>query len=350
MCSAVKATASNLIGRLSVRSRIEALVVIPFVGFLAIGATYLYGEQTIRSTITNTDTSIHVTAVSGALKAALSAMRESAKDFAITPLSSSRKVFEGAYRDANIKSQELGERDSSAEVKSRLKAIANGLKEAKTNFDRLTQIQEQVGVNIATGIQGDVYLTAQSVDRRLNDLLAELPPSDGIKLVVPWMMMRIDEKNFMLYRVRESVDQFTEQFTTFNAALTAMPETNELKKSLQGALSDYHTAFEKLVTVVGPNKLFLSLIIETLQSLSVIADEIVATELGNQERATKVLSTFQGQLREIIITLGVVAIMLGIVVNFFIGRGIALPVVQLAKVMGRLANGDTSVNVNVGSR
>jgi len=343
--SAIKSAISRLVGRLSVRSRISALTVIPFAGFFAIGAIYISGERTIRSTIKDTGASIHIAAQSGALKTALATMRESAKDFAVTPLATSRGTFEQAHREAVTRSQDLSGLDPSGDVSSRLQTINNGLTEAAANFERLAQIEDQIGLNIAAGAQGEVYSVAQSLDLLANDKLTEISAREKLNIIVPLLSMHMHVKDFMLYRLIDSEVKFSEQLSKFNAAVTATSASPDVKAELRKGAETYHNAFKNLTAVMGPTKLFLGLITQTLQDLSLTADEIVAMELAEQENATNALEKFQDRLREIIVTVGIVAIGLGLLVSLFIGRGIALPLIRLAKVMGQLAGGNTSIEI-----
>jgi methyl-accepting chemotaxis protein len=330
---------------LSVRGRIAALTVIPLAGFGAIGAIYISGERTVQSTIEDTRASIHVAATSSALKTALATMRESAKDFAVTPLPSFRDVFDVAHGEAVARSHELSDRDRSAETTSRLQEIAKGLEDANANFHRLVEVGDQVGLNIAAGAQGEVHLAAQSLDEVVQKALTVIPSDEGLTVLRPMMLMRLHEKDFMLYRLRDSVELFSDQFSRFDATLAAATLPDDLRNQFRNSADAYRAAFMKLVTVAGPTKLFLGLVTDRLQGVGSIADEIGAAELNRQDLATTTLETFQSQIRGIIVTLGIASSLLGVVVSWFISRGITLPLNRLAKAMGLLAVGDTSISI-----
>src|SRR5688572_7853125 len=76
---------NSLRSALSVRSRVAALAIVPILGFAVIGATYLSGEHAIESAFVESRASARLTDVSAALKGALATMRETAKDYAVTP-------------------------------------------------------------------------------------------------------------------------------------------------------------------------------------------------------------------------------------------------------------------------
>jgi len=75
----------RLVGRLSVRARIIILALMPGIGFIANGVTYISGEDEVGRAFTTVNRSHDLAAASREFKIAIAAMRISAKDFAISP-------------------------------------------------------------------------------------------------------------------------------------------------------------------------------------------------------------------------------------------------------------------------
>jgi hypothetical protein len=75
----------RLAGRLSVRSRIVVLALIPVIGFLANGITYLSGKAEVGHSFATVNRSRELADASRDFKISVAAMRIAAKDFTVSP-------------------------------------------------------------------------------------------------------------------------------------------------------------------------------------------------------------------------------------------------------------------------
>src|ERR1700712_1549980 len=76
---------TRLLTSFSVRNRIIVLAVIPVVGFLANGLTYVAGEGEVATAFQTVNRSVALADASRDFKSAVSAMRIIVKDFSVRP-------------------------------------------------------------------------------------------------------------------------------------------------------------------------------------------------------------------------------------------------------------------------
>ena len=86
------------LGTLSVRARIVVLALIPVIGFLANGITYVSGEGEVGHSFATANRSRELADASRDFKIAVAAMRIAAKDFTVSPHGALVDEFRAARR------------------------------------------------------------------------------------------------------------------------------------------------------------------------------------------------------------------------------------------------------------
>jgi methyl-accepting chemotaxis protein len=94
--------------------------------------------------------------------------------------------------------------------------------------------------------------------------------------------------------------------------------------------------------MVGP---LVVLIDRDTQNTMPVADDIIASARQNVSKASAALAASQSRTRGIIIWVGCAAVLIGLGCSWLIGRSITRPLNGLARVMTRLAEGDTSAQI-----
>jgi len=340
-----QSNSSFLSSALSVRARVAALAIIPIVGFAVIGATYLSGESATEAAFVDSRASARLTETSAGLKGALATMRETAKDFAAAPLGNHRDAFNQAYETALARAGELGASENSPGTTTSLKQITDAIEGAKINFNGLVKAREQIGANIASGAQGDLYNASRTLRTAIQELAIEAPHADSQRLTLAMQAMQLHEKDFIILRIRDQAEQAFEAQRALSTLIEtiAMPEAS--RRKLRESLDAYRQGFDLLANAVGPASLYLNLIITSMQDVIPEADKIVTTAVGRQAISTKALESSQVRTQAIIALVGLGAILIAVLCSWWIGRSITRPLNGLAQVMMRLAGGDTSAKI-----
>ena len=335
----------RFVPQLSVRGRVIALAVVPLIGFGAIGAAYMSGEQAVQTAFGETKAGLDLSNISAALKSAVVTMRESAKDFVMSPGSTAQMQFENAHKAALERAKELAERDKSAAAKERLDRINQDLANVKELFGRLATAQEATGVNIVSGARGDLYNAGREFDKALEDASGMLTGEQFAGLRSAVLSMKVHEKELMLARTRESLSKLQEEQKRFVEQVQTMFLPDDDKKKLVKISEVYSVAAKKYGDSAAPLQLFLNMITNSLGELGPVTDDIVTAAAQRHAEATASFEVSQAQTKGFIIAVGAMAVLLGIALALMIGRSITGPLKGLSSAMERLAAGDTSVEI-----
>jgi len=139
-------------GALSVRARIVALALIPLIGFLANGVTYVSGEGGVASAFNTSERARQLADASREFKIAVAAMRIAAKDFTVAPHGTLVDAFAVSESDAN-KSLALIERSAGGMRSEDSAALRQTLTDLKGNFDKLVTEQRTLGFSEDEGLR-----------------------------------------------------------------------------------------------------------------------------------------------------------------------------------------------------
>src|ERR1700722_12946164 len=91
----------QLITKLSVRSRIAAIAVVPVIGFLANGLAFTGGETQVGSAFESVQGAAVLADASREFKAALARMQMASKDFVVQPADDVAAAFGAGYETAS---------------------------------------------------------------------------------------------------------------------------------------------------------------------------------------------------------------------------------------------------------
>jgi methyl-accepting chemotaxis protein len=335
----------RFVPQLSVRGRVIALAVVPLIGFGAIGAAYMSGEQAVQTAFGETKAGLDLSNTSAALKTAVVTMRESAKDFVMSPGSTAQIQFENAHKAALERTKEIGERDKSTTAKERLERISQDLSNVKDLFGRLAAAQEATGVNIVTGARGELHSAGRDFDKALEEASGMLTGEQFAGLRGSVLSMKVHEKELMLARTRESLTKLQDDQKKFVEQVQTMFLPDDDKKKLVKVSEVYAVAAKKYGDSAAPLQLFLNMITNSLGELGPVTDEIVSAAAARHAQATASFEASQAQTKGFIVAVGAMAVLLGIALALMIGRSITSPLKGLSNAMERLAAGDTTVEI-----
>lgn len=159
---------NRLLTSFSVRTRIIVLAVIPVVGFLANGLTYVSGEGDVASAFETVNRSSALADASRDFQSSVSVMRIVVKDFGASPSDNLLKSFEQAHSVAVRSLHTIA-----ASVDSRHAENIVGLRRDVMNlheiFTELVRAQKTLGFDELTGLRRNLDLAGNAVERIIND-------------------------------------------------------------------------------------------------------------------------------------------------------------------------------------
>src|SRR5258708_18342421 len=144
-------TFKSLNSRISVRSRIAAIAVIPVVGFLANGIAFTTGETGVESAFLSVQHATAVAEASEGFKAGLAAMRIGLRDFIADSNQESITAFDAGSKQA---AQSLVAIENSLNQSEGigLSALNRSIAAARDNFLAVKKEQEILGFTEAEGV------------------------------------------------------------------------------------------------------------------------------------------------------------------------------------------------------
>jgi methyl-accepting chemotaxis protein len=339
----------RLMSRLSVRTRIIAITLIPVVGFLAIAAAYVAGMNGVDRAVEAVRQATALADASREFKTAVGNIKSAARGFAMHPQSSYLQALGDSQAAATSQFtiiRELGGNDREAN----LDAIERTLARLEGNLHELQKEYQRLAGDNDAGIRLRLNQAAAAAER-----LIALDPSlhtDGPnqeageagehRLIEQLLAMRRFEAAYVLDRNFDDRAGFDDAFARFNATLDqlSLPEarTSQLR---QGARA-YFEAFESWLASDREIASRVAGIDSDAEFLIRSADATVARSNAQRSQAGAALTHSQMQTRDIIIGVGLAAVVLGLGFSWWIGRNITRPLEGLAGAMQRLASGDTS--------
>jgi methyl-accepting chemotaxis protein len=335
---------ARMLASFSVRSRIVALALIPVVGFLANGLTYVSGEGDVEGAFQSVSNARTLADSSRDFKIAIAAMRIAVKDFAAAPHGSLVDAFKQSQSQAitsleAIKASVGGMRDDDI---SALRAELDGLKK---NFDMFVTEQQTLGYTDNEGLRKELRDAGIKIERAINENMSWLAKAEATKLMMALLIMRHHEAEYRLTPSELTRQQFLTVYHQFTDTFAGIDGTPEMKSKLESDVKLYADTFERWIEVsdrASPMRLLIDI---DSQNMLPRANVIITAANSTAERAAAALAASQNRTRNGIIMVGIAMVALGLGFSWLIGRSITRPLNGLASVMKRLADGDTTARI-----
>ena len=188
---------ARIFGRLSVRTRIIVLGVIPVVGFLANGIAFLSGDTEVGRAFDSAHRNTVVSDASRDLKIGLLMMRDSTIEFVARPSDAEVKDFQDGQEMAlrsldSIQSTLLG---SDQDMITPLRTTVRDL---KSSFGSLVQEQKSLGFTDSEGITANLIAASDAIEKIIHDELTWVAEVDSGKLLSSLLTMRRYEIEYRL--------------------------------------------------------------------------------------------------------------------------------------------------------
>ena len=335
---------AHMLTSFSVRTRIIVLALIPVVGFLANGLTYLAGEGEVDTAFQTVQRSAGLADASRDFKNAVSTMQIAVKDFSAAPSSDLVATFDRAYYLA------LQSLDTIAEVIDQRHAenivnLSKNMMDLRAAFTELMQQQETLGFDESSGLRRKLEIAGNAVERIINANMTWLAEADANKLMMTLLIMRHQEAEYRLNQRELTRQDFFAGYKRFAESFAQIDGTPEMKDSLEQQVKAYADIFA--LWIKGFDRVHSLRAVIDIDSRRVLprADEIIYSARQNADQASSALAISQTRTRTGIIAVGIAMVAFGLGFSWLIGRSITRPLHGLAGVMKQLAAGDTKARI-----
>jgi methyl-accepting chemotaxis protein len=335
---------SRLVRAMSVRTRILLIALIPVLGFVANGISFMSGEREVADAFERYQRADATADASQSLKEAIGQMRIAARDFATNPGEEAIKAFESANA-AGLSRLAFIENTLDAGERERVAPIRQRLDEINRRFTDVVADQRVLGFSEESGLRRQLHDSGTTIERLINQGMDWLGDGEAKKLLVSLLLMRRFEAEQRLQSNNMSYALFFFEYENFRKMMQGVQATVEQRAAIENhvkAFADTFSAWSATADKVRPN---LKVIDLDTQQLAPAADGIIQTAGDGAARAAAQLSASQSRTRSIILSVGVAAVALGLALSLLIGWSITRPLQGLADAMTRLAKGDTAAHI-----
>jgi len=334
----------QLFSRLTVRTRVIVLGVIPVAGFLTIGGAYLIGDIEVGSAFDSVHRNTEVADASRDLKTGLLLMRAATTEFVAHPSDVAVTNFEEGQTLAMrcIDRIQASLADSQQGTITPLRITVRDL---KASFSSLVAEQNSLGFKESQGVTADLSTASKAVENIIHDELSWIADVDRDNLAMSLHVMRLHEMEYRLSRDHAAERKFLDEVKHFNQLFESVDGAPSMKEKLEQQVKAYSYDFMRWVASTDNIAPLVSLINHDTESVLPEADKIIAAARGNAAAAAADLAASRTRTRRFILWVGVAVVLLGLACSWRIGRSITRPLEALGGAMRRLADGETSAEL-----
>lgn len=220
-----------------------------------------------------------------------------------------------------------------------IQTIAQDFAAYEAQFGVVAAAWLKMGVNEESGLRGELRAAVQLAE----ELIKQHASSD---LMVKLLMMRRHEKDFIIRLNEKYIGRLNDRVSEFKTILADKPLAPGIKTEILAALDTYQATFQ----LFASERLAIENEVSTLSQLFASADPKLVTLRGEIE-AGYIDTTAKLEAANSLsfyITLGLILIIaiVCVALGYVVGRSISGPITSLAAAMGRLADGDKSVEID----
>ena len=335
---------TGLLASISVRTRIIALALIPVIGFLANGLTYISGEGDVGTAFETVKYSAALSGASRDFKSSIAALRIIVKDFTANPSENLVVSFQEAHARA-VQSLNAIAASIDRPHAENIDSLRKDVMALRDTFTELVREQKILGFDENTGLRNNLRQAGNAVERIINENMTWVAEADASKLMMTLLLMREFEAEYRLTQSDLTKQQFFVTYKKFTDTFALIDGTPEMKNSLEREVKTYADTFAKWVDGYDRVQPLRAVIDIDSQNMLPRADDIIERASERADDASSALTASQANTRTGIIAVGIGMVAFGLGFSWLIGRSITRPLNGLSGVMKRLAAGDTGARI-----
>jgi methyl-accepting chemotaxis protein len=319
--------------------KITVIGIIGVAGVVLVGAMHMYGESAIAVYREAADNARTLSELNSKIGIELLEGRRAEKDFLLRndqkKADSQVEIGKSAAADIDAlrgKIMAAGKPDLARQIE----AMSSSLKQYQAHFNSVVEEKVRLGLDEKSGLEGRLRTSVHDIEARVDQLHEPA-------LLIPMLMMRRHEKDFMLRRDPKYGDEIKKRASEFTAEVDSANIPEAAKAELKQKLADYQRDFtawmESALKLAGELK-------ATSESFSAVEPVVDAVSKAvNDIRVAAVQSdaamrgSIQRQMEIAILLIAFAVLGAGL----FIGRSISRPLTAMRAAMIELANGNFAI-------
>ena len=335
---------TGLLTSISVRTRIVVLALIPVIGFLANGLTYISGEGDVGTAFETVKYSAALSGASRDFKSSIAALRIIVKDFTADPSENLVVSFQEAHARA-VQSLNTIAASIDRPHAENIESLRKDVMALRDTFTELVREQKILGFDENSGLRNNLRQAGNAVERIINENMTWVAEADASKLMMTLLLMREFEAEYRLTQSDLTKQQFFVTYKKFTDTFALIDGTPEMKNSLEREVKTYADTFAKWIDGYDRVQPLRAVIDIDSQNMLPRADDIIERASERADDASSALTASQAHTRTGIIVVGIAMVAFGLGFSWLIGRSITRPLNGLSGVMQQLAAGDTGARI-----
>jgi len=335
---------TGLLTSVSVRTRIIVLALIPVIGFVANGLTYVSSERAVGSAFDTVQSSAKLADTSRDFKSAIAALRIIVKDFNARPSDNLVVSFQETHARA-LQSLDSIAATIDLQQAANIASLRKDVMALRDNFNELVRQQHGLGFDEDTGLRENLREAGNAVERIIHENMTWVAEADARNLMMMLLLMREFEAEYRLTQSDLTKQQFFVTYKKFTDTFALIDGTPEMKNTLESEVKTYAETFAKWIDSYDHVQPLRTVIDIDSQNMLPRADDIIARARATADEASSGLTASQARTRTGIIAVGIGMVAFGLGFSWLIGRSITRPLNGLSDVMKQLAAGNTGARI-----
>jgi methyl-accepting chemotaxis protein len=321
--------------------KIMAIGVVGLIGLLAFGAIYQVGSWSQDSSRSVANNARMIFDLNKQLSIEMLEARRNEKNFQQRRNESYAKAHAelvvGIDRDfarleALTRSSDLGA------LLEKVKLAHEGFKKYSPDFTSLVAAEIKLGLNETLGLSGALRGAVHDIEARLKEI-------DDPRLTSWMLMMRRNEKDFMLRRDQKYVAEIKKSGAEFTKALSAVAIAPPVMAEITSKLANYQKEFAAWAETAKQVAEYDANMMKTFRGFEPLMVEIAESV----ERRYKEAEATEAAIRDSVRTWMLLAFVLSVVLvcglSLLIGRSISNALASMVSAMTRLAGGEFKIAI-----
>ena len=220
----------------------------------------------------------------------------------------------------------------------KVKLTHDGFKKYAADFAGLVGAEIKLGLNETLGLSGALRGAVHDIETRLKEI-------DDPRLTNWMLMMRRNEKDFMLRRDQKYVAEIKKSAAEFSKALSALAIAPPVMAEITAKLATYQKEFAAWAETAQKTAAYDDSMMKTFRGFEPLMVEIAQ----GVERLHREADAAEASTRDAVRTWMLIAFALSVVLvcglSFLIGRSISNALASMVSAMTRLAGGDVTMAI-----
>jgi len=328
----------NFLAKFRISIRIALLSLMSAVSVIVLGAAYLLGDFRVGSAFSDQREHARLAQLAQHVESGALQMRRREKDFIIRRDLKYAGKYDKAAAEVLANLDEIMTLPASETIQEEVTRLRAGISEHMAQFQKVVQLNEQLGLDEKSGLQGRLRGAVHAVETKLKETQLEA-------LTIKMLMMRRHEKDFMLRGAEKYIGRIDERRTEFNALLSKTALPRQFKTEISALMDEYQKGFHAWAAAYLVLKQETSLLSEIFGRMGDDFDRTFAVASEGLASAGASLEKSRDLTRIVFLVSGAIVLFVAVGLGVVIGKSVTLPLQRMTGALQALAQGDTSQEI-----